>query len=180
MGRRGPKKTPKDVLEKRGSWRAKDVKKKRAPKKRAVKKKPVQKISIIKVGRNEDPGAYNRPAMPQYVTGVARKEWKRIVPILEQMGILAECDRTMLALYCKVFAEWREADELCNSLLIKTKNKNIIQHPALSIRTNAWERLKKICTEFGLSPSARTGLAVMPKSSDTKGKGRFFEKNKNA
>ena len=153
MGRRGPKKTPTKVLKLRGSWRG--------------DKRPV-----------DDPGAYTRPSMPQYLTGAARTEWKRIVPILENMGVLAECDRTMLALYCKVYAEWLEADELCKSLLIKTSNNNIVQHPALSIRTNAWERLKKICSEFGLSPSARTGLAMAPKSRDTVGKGRFFDKNK--
>jgi P27 family predicted phage terminase small subunit len=116
--------------------------------------------------------------MPKWLTGDARNEWKRILPLLEEMGILAEIDRTMLALYCKCYAEWREADALCKSLLIKTTNGNIIQHPALSIRTNAWERLRKVCAEFGLSPSARTGLAAMPKSRDTKDKGRFFDKNK--
>jgi len=155
MGERGPKKTPTKVLQLRGSWRG--------------KKRPTERT-----------GEYKRPAMPQYLIGDARKEWKRIIPILENMGILAECDRTMLALYCKCYAEWREADELVKSLLIKTTKGNIIQHPALSIRTAAWERLRKICAEFGLSPSARTGLAVTPKSRDTAGKERFFNKNKSS
>lgn len=155
MGRRGPKKTPTKVLKLRGSWRG--------------KKRPAERT-----------GAYKRPAMPQFLTGDARREWIRILPILEKMGVLAEVDRTMLALYCKCYAEWREADDLVKSLLIKTTGGNIIQHPALSIRTAAWERLRKICAEFGLSPSSRTGLAVTPKSRDTADKSRFFEKNKNA
>ena len=155
MGQRGPKKTPTKVLKLRGSWRGKN----RPP---------------------ERSGAYKRPAMPQYLTGDARKEWIRVVPILEEMGVLAEADRTMLALYCKCYAEWREADSLVKSLLIKTSNNNIIQHPALSIRTAAWERLRKICAEFGLSPSARTGLAVTPKSHQKEDKSRFFERNKSS
>lgn len=172
--RRGPKKTPKDVLARRGSWRAKKVKKKRAPPRKPMKPKP--KLSIIKVE-----GGYKRPAMPQYLTGDARTEWKRIVPILEDMGVLAEADRTMLAIYCKCYAEWREADELVKSLLIVTANKNVIQHPALSIRRNAENRLKVLGAEFGLSPSSRTGLAVTPpKSQQKEGKSRFFDKNKNA
>jgi P27 family predicted phage terminase small subunit len=123
-------------------------------------------------------GEYIRPEMPEYLIGLARTEWERIVPLLENMGILAECDQTMLALYCTAFAEWREADDLCESPVITTVNGNIIQNPALSIRTNAWERLKKVCAEFGMSPAARTGLAILPKVKKEDNKSRFFTKNK--
>jgi P27 family predicted phage terminase small subunit len=112
--------------------------------------------------------------MPQWLTGDARKEWKRIVPILEKMGILAEVDRTMLALYCKAYAEWREADDLIKSLLIKQPSGRICQHPALVIRDSAFHRLYKTCSEFGMSPSSRTGLSITPKSRKNDDKSRFF------
>ena len=166
MGRRGPKPTPKAVLAKRGSWRAKITKKK----KKTRPKKP--NLSIVKVTGDNS----NRPARPQWITGEAQKEWIRVIKDLEEMGVLDKIDRTMLALYCKAYAEWKEADELVTSLLIKTSNNNIVQHPALSIRSAAWERLKKICAEFGMSPAARTGMAITPKQPASKDKSRFFEK----
>ena len=170
MGRRGPKPTAKDVLDRRGSWRAKDVKKKRAP-----KAKPKPKLSIIKVGK----GANKRPAMPKRLKDYAHKEWVRIIPILEEMGVLAEAHRNMLFLLCQAHDEYCKADDIVTSLLIKTKNNNIIQHPAVSIRAAAWERYRKACIDFGLSPQARTGLDVnKPKSHQKEDKSRFFDKNK--
>jgi P27 family predicted phage terminase small subunit len=113
--------------------------------------------------------------MPQWLIGDARTEWKRIIPILEKMGILAEVDRTMLALYCKAYAEWREADGLVGSLLKKNPSGRICPHPALVIRDSAFHRLYKTCSEFGMSPSSRTGLAITPKShKQDDDKSRFF------
>jgi len=153
MAKRGPKPTPTKILRLRGSRLADNR-------------------------HDENMGEYVRPEMPEYLTGLAKTEWERIVPKLENMGLLAEVDQTMLALYCTVFAEWREADSLVESPVIMTTNGNKIQHPAQSIRTNAWERLKKVCAEFGMSPAARTGLAILPKVKKEDDKGRFFTKNK--
>jgi P27 family predicted phage terminase small subunit len=172
MGKRGPKPTPKPTLKIRGSWRA--------------KQKPGAKNS--RGGELE----YVRPACPQWLTGDARKEWKRIIPILEKMGTIIEADRTYIALYCKAYAEYREAESLVKSPLIITKKKkkklkdgtviesggNIIQHPALSIRNAAWERLRKITNDLGLSPPGRAGLTIKPKSTDNK-KSRFFNNKSN-
>jgi P27 family predicted phage terminase small subunit len=36
------------------------------------------------------------------------------------------------------------------------------RHPAAIERDRAWAKLKSICREFGLSPSARTGLMMDP------------------
>lgn len=175
MAKPGPKPTPKEILANRGSWRA--------------KKKAKPKLSITKFEQGEPEG---RPDIPQWVKGEALKEWNWICGRLENMGILAEVDRTMLELYVKAYLEWREADKLVKSLLVKTNQKtttkadgtielsggNIIQHPALSIRNNAWERLKKVCAEFGMSPSARSGLQITTKQPAANSKSRFFTRRK--
>jgi len=177
MGKPGPKPTPKEILANRGSWRA--------------KKKDKPKLSITKF---PEAGAQEgRPDIPPWVKGEALTEWNWICGRLENMGILAEVDRTMLELYVKAYLEWREADKLVKSLLVKTNQKtttkadgtieesggNIIQHPALSIRNNAWERLKKVCAEFGMSPSARAGLSITNKQPAENSKSRFFRRKGN-
>ena len=92
----GKRPTPTKVLKLRGSWRAK--------------------------GRADDLlFSCNRPMMPRWLTGPAAKEWKRIVPELEKMGILAPVDSTMLAMYCTAFAEWRQADKLIKKYNMPTR-----------------------------------------------------------
>lgn len=150
MSRVGRKPVPAATLKLRGSWRAK--------------------------GRRDLPVENRRPIKPRWLTGEAAKEWSKIVPKLDKMGILAEVDQTMLVLYCKTYAEYMEADSLIKSILIKTSNGNIIQHPAVSIRNAAAERLRKLASEFGLSPAARSGLNILQGSPDgTNNKKRFFQ-----
>ncbi len=154
---RGPKKTSTKILTIRGSWRAKD--------------RPT-----------EQTGSYKRPEMPKYLTGDARTEWLRVLPILESMGVLAEGDGIMLGLYCDAYADFKEARNTLKKegKIHSSPNGYMYQHPAVAMKDRAWEKIKKVCVEFGLSPSSRTGLAALPKSRDTKGKSRFFEKNKSS
>src|SRR5262245_52282501 len=50
------------------------------------------------------------PSCPDWLQGIAREEWDRVIPLLLEMGQVAEIDQTMLAMYCASFAEWRETD----------------------------------------------------------------------
>ncbi|TKJ32975.1 MAG: hypothetical protein CEE38_21750 [Planctomycetes bacterium B3_Pla] len=163
MAKPGPKKTPTPVLRLRGS--------------RLVKHRKDIEIKS------------QRPRCPVWLSTVAKREWRRIVPILGNMGILAEIDREMLALYCEAHADYLEAKALVMGVLVKTAEKTVtktdgttvksggtlIQHPALSIRNQAWKRLKDICAEFGMSPSSRTGLGNVQMSVKDNNKARFFE-----
>lgn len=46
------------------------------------------------------------PTWPPHLLAVARKEWKRIGPLLHELGLVAQIDRTALALYCQAYAWW--------------------------------------------------------------------------
>ena len=41
--------------------------------------------------------------------GVAKKEWKRILPVLESIELLGDCDRTNLIGYCNAFSKYMQA-----------------------------------------------------------------------
>lgn len=44
------------------------------------------------------------PGCPRHLLPEARKEWKRITPELEKLGLIAKIDRAALALYCQAWA----------------------------------------------------------------------------
>ena len=95
----------------------------------------------------------------------AQAEWRRIVPELQRAGILTRLDRTTLALYCQAYSDYVESLEMFEkpwptTPLFETKNKNVVQHPALSIRNKAFKTLVSIAAEFGLSPSSRSKIEV--------------------
>ena len=76
MGERGAAPLPRRVLEMRGSWRAKAR------------------------GREPEPER-RRPRCPRWLRPEAKKAWKRLIPQIERMGILATCDENMLGQYCQ-------------------------------------------------------------------------------
>src|ERR1700761_728449 len=66
--------------------------------------------------------AASRPKMPSHLTPEARKEWKRILPLLEKRATLTEADASALSLYCETFARWvlAKKDVAENGLTITT------------------------------------------------------------
>lgn len=164
-GRSGQKRTPQKILKLHGSWLAKE--------------------------REDLEGVEGIPEFPEYLGEKLRPIWDETIVYLNKLGILSITDRHQIAIYCKAWWEWREADEACKSMFIKTNEKiekdrkgkiksksggNIQQHPALSIRNKAWERLRSISGDFGLTPAARTGIMTTKKDKKSD-KSRFFNRN---
>ena len=142
----------------RGSWRAKDRQAEPTPEKRV-------------------------PRCPSWLRKEAKKAWRQLMPQLEAMGILGECDRNVLARYCQMWAKWRQAEEFI------AKNGDIYpvrgalgavtefkQYPQVNTAIRLDGAMLRIEKEFGLTASARANLAS-PKEKDpheNRGKGRFF------
>ncbi|KPK71857.1 MAG: hypothetical protein AMJ84_05415 [Acidithiobacillales bacterium SM23_46] len=156
MAKRGPKPMPTKILKLRGS-------------NRAGRRKGGVNVPL------------NRPRIPRWLTGEARREWQRTAPLLARLGLLTQIDRTMLAIYCQAFADWRQADRFLQDMIaggsgvvVVTKKGNVVQNPALAVRNQAVERLRKIAAEFGMSPASRVGLETQPRATDQQQKQRFF------
>jgi P27 family predicted phage terminase small subunit len=177
MGRRGPKPKP-DKLKERDGVR----KSRRNPR--------------------EPKPPTGAPAMPAWLSAEAKAEWRRIVPQLAGLGLLALVDRGALAAYCTAFAELRyatqtlEADGSILDVPIvgvrrtrdaqgqTTADPEIfgykkVKHPAVALQRDAMARVKAFLGEFGLSPAARAGLHVPqgkgPTAAAAEGKARFFK-----
>jgi P27 family predicted phage terminase small subunit len=114
------------------------------------------------LSRYEPQPVVKRPRCPAHLDADARREWRRLVPILERMRVLTEADEIPLANLCMQYATMVKAQRLLekSGLLFKTKSGYIQQSPLVAIVSNSVEQVNKLCREFGLTPAARTRLTV--------------------
>lgn len=107
------------------------------------------------------------PLPPDYLGEIAKKEWTIIVSNYAKLGMLSSLDSSIIAAYCNEIEIYIEAtNELRGkSKLIKAKNpdgsiKGHAPHPLLKVAKDALDRALKIAVELGLTPAARTKIAV--------------------
>lgn len=103
------------------------------------------------------------PTCPEFLEQEAREEWDRIVAILQEMDLLTTADRSALAAYCVAYGRWVRAEQQVRKFgeIVKSPDKGWpMQSPYLSISNQALETMRKLMTEFGLTPSSRSRIRV--------------------
>ena len=97
---------------------------------------------------------------PQYLLPDARKEWKRLAPVLIQMGLLTAADVVPFAAYCTAFARWKEAEEEItrHGSIYKDNEGRIRPNPYIAIANQQLREIKSLAAEFGLTPSNRSAM----------------------
>lgn len=104
------------------------------------------------------PGA---PDCPAYVTGEARKEWDRVIPLLAEMELLAHADLGTIATYCQAYGEAFDAQLKLNKEGLTVKvNGQVIPHPLINIRRKAQQMMLSAGSQLGLNPSARSRIHI--------------------
>lgn len=105
---------------------------------------------------------------PDWLSDVAKKEWKRVVPELERLGLLTCVDGVALEGYCQSYARWVEAEQFMmkHGTTFKTPNGYIQQVPQVAIAQKYLNMVKAFCAEFGLTPSSRSRLTIENKKDD--------------
>jgi P27 family predicted phage terminase small subunit len=100
-----------------------------------------------------------------------RKEWKRITPHLERLGLVSELDRAMLVGYCTAWADLEWAEHRMaeyNKDDATGERGRVWDTPSgykqisvlMQIRNRALEQLKSFSAEFGLSPASRSRVTA--------------------
>jgi len=102
------------------------------------------------------------PPAPRHLGKDAKKFWRRRGPGLARCGIFTTIDYEAFATCCQWYGRWVEAERALakSTLLIKTKDGNIIQNPLLGIANRAAVEFRKCCTEFGMTPSSRARITA--------------------
>lgn len=135
MGARGPLPQSADVLYLRGNPSH------RKPK-RTVRAKP---------------GA---PAAPAWLVAEAKAEWKRVVPELDDLGILAKVDRGVLAAYCDAWAKFTMAARAMTELTAVDIDGLTRKHPLWQIYREASGRVELLAKTIGATPTARLRMTL--------------------
>lgn len=97
---------------------------------------------------------------------VSRREWRRVVPVLQHTVGLAAVDVNLLFDYCVCVARVDQCErELSTNGLLQLGERGWQKNGATTIVSQYRAQLKVYIRELGLSPSARTGMAP-PKGND--------------
>lgn len=99
-------------------------------------------------------------APPSWLPPDGKREWKRVVPELDRLGLLTKVDYASMEAYCNAYARALEAGRRVkeSGLTIVTDKGFVIQHPAVSIERLAWAQVRQFAGQFGLTPSSRTSI----------------------
>lgn len=102
-----------------------------------------------------------RPVCPAWLKDEAKREWRRVVPELERLGLLTIVDRAELAGYCQAWARWQEAEQAIDKYgtVLKTPQGFVQTSPYVTQARNALETMRRFASDFGFSPSARSRVS---------------------
>jgi P27 family predicted phage terminase small subunit len=126
MGRRGPLPTPPNVVRLRGN----------------PGQRPIRTELVVPL-----PPAPLEP--PDFLTGYALEEWRRLAPVLHELNLLTELDLMTFGVYCDAVASWQKATES------HAAGGSDPASPLVRVVQDAGRHLIKVAGEFGLTPATR-------------------------
>jgi P27 family predicted phage terminase small subunit len=103
-------------------------------------------------------GSVGLPRPPSWLRGEGLREWRRITPELDKMGLINHLDRGILASYCtlwETFCELRKIIAEEGSIIEGKRNKEPVKSPAWTQLRETTTLLITIAKEIGLTPSSR-------------------------
>lgn len=119
----------------------------------------------------------SKPNPPAHLNDDAKAEWRRVVTVLFNAGLMTEMDRAALAAYCQAYGRWAQAeralarmaenDERNYALMVKTTQGNAVQNPLVGTANKAMMEMMRIAIEFGMTPSARARVRALPDDQQT-------------
>ena len=106
------------------------------------------------------------PKPPIKLGKLARRHWKYIVPLLEELGVLAAIDSSALAAYCQTFEQWEELEELkkADDRLPADDENKLSLKDSLSIGRlliQIRNQMRMMLAEFGMTPASRGRVSVL-------------------
>jgi len=104
------------------------------------------------------------PYVPRHLNDEGKKEWRRIVSLLMDLGLYTEIDRAALAMYCQAWGRWVEAENKLKEkgeVLTSEETGGMYQNPWLSVANKAFEQVRKLEAEFGMTPSSRSRVTAV-------------------
>lgn len=131
------------------------------------KRGPKPKQSAGAGGRRPLPSG--APTQPPDLRGEALAEWRRVVPVLHDAGILCGVDRAAIVAYCLAWAALVESSQMIlrDGYTIAEKQQNSIGqvigeklrlNPMCAVQKEAFAQVRAMLAEFGLTPASRVRM----------------------
>lgn len=114
------------------------------------------------ISKNEPKPAPVAPKCPSHLDKGAKREWKRVVELLEPLGLINQLNMAALAAYCQVYSRWVEAEGIIkkHGMLVKTPNGYPQLSPFLVIVNKSLDQMKSYMVEFGMTPASMSRIEV--------------------
>ena len=103
------------------------------------------------------------PDPPADLDNEALAEWRRVVPVLDEMGLLTRADRAVPTGYCQSWARWMAAE-----LTIAEEGATYIsgtlmkRHPEVVDALEQSRMMRQYALDLGMSPRVRQGMDTKP------------------
>lgn len=128
-------------------------------------------LKIVRGNPGKRPLPENEPTpngeavAPEWLSAQAAAHWPAVAPQLESAGVLTSMDATALAMYCEAFARWQNANEVVakTGLVVPGQKGTLTQNPAIHIANVAFDQMRKMLIEFGMTPSSRSRVSKAPR-----------------
>lgn len=112
-------------------------------------------------GGRTPPRPKGMPKMPTWLPAEAQAEWRRVLPILKEMGTVSAADQSIIASYCLAVADLQIASEILDRDGMTVPGEGSLRpHPACGIQRHAMHAIRILGGELGLSPMSRGRLRV--------------------
>ena len=107
------------------------------------------------------------PNPPEMLDELALAEWRRVTPLLAEVGLITRLDRAVVAGYCMAFSRWMECERMLKTtgLIVKSPNGYPMYSPYLAASNKALDQVRQMSEQIGLSGSSRSRI----KAGDTAG-----------
>ena len=106
------------------------------------------------------------PKPPIRLGTIARRHWKYVVPLLEEMGVLSSIDSAALAAYCQTFEQWSNLEDVikADNKLAKDDENKLSLKDRLSVGRSLIQirnQMRLMLAEFGMTPASRGRVSVL-------------------
>ena len=103
------------------------------------------------------------PKAPVTLNKYGKKLWNEYGEMFMNVGLLTAGDLIALEMLCSSYGRWvkAELDVAESGEVLVSDTGGVYQNPVLSVANRAYDNLKKMLAEFGLTPAERTRVTAM-------------------
>ncbi len=129
-----------------------------------------------------DPDYLDDLTPPAWLPKDAKEVWNNVAPKLRKARLLTVADVELLAMGCVSIAQYRRSVKKCGARMVidpkakptaaavgddvdvaaEESTKSASLNPWMIVQSMTFKQAMKVFTEFGMTPSARTRLAIQP------------------